>query len=114
MKKDNNNQKLEVKNILDMLFLQREDEIYQITETERELSLKKSEDYSKIYTAINNIPNAFIETRKGIEKSIEIYLDTLSTVQANENEKFYKTGFSDAVKLIMDCLYKNVDNKKEL
>lgn len=114
MKKDNNNQKLEVKNILDMLFLQREDEIYQITETERELSLKKSKDYSKIYTAINNIPNAFIETRKEIEKSIEIYLNTLGLVQANENEKFYKTGFSDAVRLIMDCLCKNTNSQKEL
>lgn len=114
MNKVNNNQKLEVKDILDMLFLQREDEIYQITESERKLSYKKSEDYSKIYTAIDNIPNAFVETKKVIGKSIEIYLNTLSAVQANENEKFYKTGFSDAVKLILDCLCKNADNKKEL
>lgn len=40
MNENNNSQKLEVKNILDMLFLQREDEIYQITENERELSKK--------------------------------------------------------------------------
>jgi len=114
MNENNNSQKLEVKNILDMLFLQREDEIYQITENERELSKKKSEDYSKIYTAIDNIPEAFVETRKGIEKSIEIYLNTLGAVQANENEKFYKTGFSDAIKLTVDCLCKNADNRKEL
>lgn len=107
----NINQKLEVKNILDMIFLQREDELYQITENERELLHKKTKDYSKIYTAIDNIPKAFSETKKGIEKSIETYIDTLSSVQVNENEKFYKTGFSDAIKLVIDCLYKD---KKEL
>lgn len=110
MDKHKTNKELEVNNILEILFLQREDEIYQITENERELLQKQSEDYCKIDTAIDNIPEAFIETKKGIEKSIETYLDTLSSVQANENEKFYKTGFSDAVKLIMDCLCQ----KKEL
>ncbi len=33
---------------------------------------------------------------------------------SQKNEKFYKTGFSDAIKLTVDCLCKNADNKKEL
>ena len=45
-----------------------------------------------------------------MKASVENYIDTLSLIQSNENEKFYKAGFSDAVKLIVDCLCQ----KKEL
>lgn len=114
MNKQETNFELEIKSILDLFFSQREDKIYQSTENEKELLQKKSEDYSKIYIALDNIPEVFEETRKGIETNIETYIDTLSSVQAMENEKFYKTGFSDAIKLITDCLCKSADNEKEL
>lgn len=100
----NNHNINEVTSILDIIFLQREDNIYQITENERELIEMKTKDYDKIYSEIDNIPNAFVETRNGIKTSIENYINTLSIVQANENEKFYKEGFSDALKLLSECL----------
>lgn len=53
---------------------------------------------SKSYTAINRIEE----------------LKKENTVLRHENEKFYKTGFSDAVNLITKCLYQNMDERKEL
>ncbi len=100
----------EEKEMLKNIFEKRENDIYNITESERELNKKKTKDYEKIDIAIDNIPNGFKEVRQGMKASVENYIDTLSLIQSNENEKFYKAGFSDAVKLIVDCLCQ----KKEL
>lgn len=100
--------------LLNELFEKREDNIYRITEQEKDLNKKQAQNYSKMYNAIDNIPEAFTETIKGIKESIETYLDSLSATQAMENEKFYKTGFSDAIQIFAECLCQNSDNKKEL
>jgi len=103
---------IKTKSILDKIFEQREDELYNITAEERKLLSKKSKDYANIYIAIDNVPPAFKETRKGIETSVENYLETLSDIQGIENEKFYKEGFSDAISLILNCV--NNSSKNEL
>lgn len=112
MKDRRNDFKFEMKDLLDEFFTTREEEIYNITDCERELVSKKSKDYAKIYTAIENIPDGFVETIESIKTSIETYLETLTDIQGIENEKFYKFGFSDAVNLFMECLCKNRDSKK--
>ncbi len=68
------------------------------------MSKKENPDISKVYTAINNIPNCFVETIKNIKCSFENYLETLTRIQAIENEEFYKAGFSDAIKLFLEML----------
>lgn len=101
--------------LLNDFFESREELIYHnITQNKQELHKKEYEDYSKIYTAINNIPNNFKLTIEMIKESIENYINTLTNVQAKENEIFYKTGFSDAFKLFTECLYQNTDKEKEL
>lgn len=101
-----------INDLLSKIFEKREEEIYEFEENERELLSKKSNDYSNIYIAINNVPNAFTETRKGIEESIETYLETLNNIQGIENKKFYKEGFRDAISLLINCLYEG--NKTDL
>lgn len=98
--------------ILNKIFEQRENEIYEIRRNERKLRLQKSKEYSNIFIAINNIPNAFTETKKDIADSIEKYLETINEIQGIENEKFYKEGFSDAIKLIFDCSNNTKMNSK--
>ena len=71
MKKSNN---IEIKSMIDKIFVQREEELYTLTPEERKIILKKSKDYSKIYIAIENIPEAFTETIEGIKASIEKYV----------------------------------------
>lgn len=90
--------------MLNKIFEQREEELYSFTAEEKEKISKKSKDYHNIYIAINNIPDAFIETIEGIKTSIETYLETLNDVQGFENEKFYQAGFSDAINLILNCV----------
>jgi len=105
---------INVNNLLSKIYENREEEIYMYKENERNMLEKKSKAYENIYTAINNVPNAFRETKAGIETSIETYLETLNELQGMENEKFYKEGFSDAINLIMDCINRNVHKTKEL
>ncbi len=104
MSKSNN---IEMKNMIDKIFVQREEELYTLTSEERKIILKKSKDYSKIYIAIENIPEAFTETIEGIKASIENYLETLNDLQGIENKKFYQEGFSDAINLLLNCISKN-------
>lgn len=88
--------------------------IYEIKNNERKLYSQKIKAYSGIDIAIENLPDAFTETRKGIKDSLEKYLETLNEIQGIENEKFYKEGFSDAVKLIFSCCVKGKDKEKDL
>lgn len=99
---------LEVNDLLDKIFKSREEEIYNFKEEERKLLIKKSNAYKRIYIAIDNIPDGFVETIQGIKTSVENYIETLSDIQGEENEKFYKSGFNDAVGLITECLCKNI------
>lgn len=108
----NFNLQINTKDIIGMLLEQREEELYNTTITEKNLTQKQSENYSNIYTAIDNVPDAFVETKKGIEISIEKYLEILNEIQGIENEKFYREGFSDAINLIINCISKNSDIKK--
>lgn len=98
--------------LLDRIFRAREEEIYKFKKEERKLLAKKSQDYKKVYIAIENIPDSFVEIIKGVKTSIENYIETLNEIQGIENEKFYKAGFSDAVNLITKCLYQNIDERK--
>lgn len=107
MSKQNIKIDVEIKNILGKIFEQREEKVYNFTTDERKLIEKKSKCYSDIYTAISNVPPAFIETRRGIETSIENYLEILNDIQGMENKKFYENGFSDAINLILNCVSKN-------
>lgn len=99
--------------ILNKIFEQRENEIYNISQNERELLAHKTKEYSNIFISIDNIPNGFAETRKCITNSIEKFLETTNEIQGIENEKFYKEGFSDAIKLIFNCIRKDIDSTKK-
>lgn len=111
--KNNNKTFYSYNNLLNKIFEQREIEIYEIKQNERKLLLQKSKEYSNIFISINNIPNAFKETRKGIKDNITKYLETFNEIQGIENEKFYKEGFSDAIKLILDCCVINTNKKNK-
>lgn len=109
MKNNFNDFNDENKDILDKLFKQRENEIYNIRKKERKIVTQYNKEYNDIFVSINNIPNGFTETRNNIQSSITKYLEKINEFQGMENEKFYKEGFSDAINLILDCTKKNTD-----
>ena len=67
--------------ILNKIFEQRENEIYEIKQNERKLLSQKFKEYSNIFVAIDNVPDAFIETRKCITDSIQKYIETTNEIQ---------------------------------
>ena len=103
MSKQNIKIDVEIKNILGKIFEQREEKVYNFTTDERKLIEKKSKCYSDIYTAISNVPPAFIETRRGIETSIENYLEILNDIQGIDLYLF--------VKKYLSYLYPNIFSK---
>lgn len=107
MRKNFNDFYNEKKDILNKLFNQRENEIYNIRSNERKVISQNYTEYNNIFVAINNIPNGFTETKTNIQSSITKYLEKLNELQGIENEKFYKEGFSDAISLILNCCEKN-------
>lgn len=109
MKKNFNDFYDENKDILDKLFKQRENEIYNIRKKERKIITQYYKEYNDVFVSINNIPNGFTETRNNIQNTITKYLEKLNEFQGIENEKFYKEGFSDAINLIFGCTSKNTD-----
>lgn len=102
MKKTNDNSP--IADILNEIFEKREDLIYTLTPNEKNQALKKSETYTTIQIAIDNIPDDFVQIRKGIENSVDTHLEYLNELQGNENEKFYKQGFADAINLFINCM----------
>ena len=96
------------KNIVQELYEKREDTIYSRTLDEKEeikeLLEKNVNDYESILKAIDNIPNAFVETRKMIRENVDNKIESMNKISGYDNEKFYKIGFYDAVNLIIESL----------
>lgn len=106
---------MSIKNeILDRIFIIREAEVYSLNK--KELLSKKAQAYKEVSIAIDNIPDSFVETIRGIKTSIKSYIETLDEIKKVENENFYKAGFKDAINLVTECLYSHIDieNKEEI
>ena len=58
-------------------------------------------NYEDILNAIDNIPPCFEETKENIIKTIENYLEKDKALQSYDNERFYKVGFIDAIRLML-------------
>lgn len=90
--------------ILDVIYMGRVEDLSIIAKKDKEnlkdLLKKRKNSYEQIEIAINNIPNAFTETRKMIIESIESYLEIVNIVGSYENETFYKCGFRDGINII--------------
>jgi hypothetical protein len=93
--------------IIDKLYENREDELYVLKEKEKieleKLLLERKNKNEELEIAINNIPECFTETIYDLKNKIEEKLEIEHNIDGYYNEKAYKTGFSDAINLIMEC-----------
>ena len=89
--------------LLDIIYEERCEKLSTITILDRKninsLLENRKKAYEDINIAINNIPNAFVETQKMIKNSIENYLEILNAIGSHESEKFYKCGFCDGINI---------------
>lgn len=91
--------------MLNTVFNEREEEIYHIDIKNKELQKIKKDNtmtYDRFQEIIKNLPPHFQNCREAILESFEKYANRQNLIQSFDNEKFYKVGFCDGVKMIID------------
>lgn len=97
--------------ILNELFLNREDKIHELKEIEKEKAIfinNKICSYN-LQIALDNLPDCFEKVSKQINKSVDKKIQAQNEVLGYFCEKFYKIGFQDGISLIFDCLNKKYE-----
>lgn len=92
--------------VLDVLFASREENIYTIKKAEREKMkelIKDNDSYEKLIEFLEMATDDK-DIKERLKNSLDSYIDGIHIVGAYENEKSYKTGFSDAINLIIECI----------
>lgn len=95
-------------NILDTIYREREDNI-STRNKEDEKAIAKIEErypmnYEKLLNCINNLPPHFRNIREDILNSLDTYSMRENLIAAHDNEKFYKIGFCDGIRTILEQL----------
>lgn len=99
--------------MINIIFREREEGLYSRKENQDDaelISIKEDYpvDYDKLLVAINNLPPHFNNTREGIIEALESYLTRENLIMTHNNEKFYKIGFCDGIRTILE----NIKNSK--
>lgn len=93
-------------NVLNDLFVSREENICAITEIDKkrikELT-KNNDTYQMLLDKLDELSNDDIAKAK-VKDSLESYIDKVNIIGSYENEKFYKIGFADGINLLMNCI----------
>ncbi len=82
----------EKETVLNTIFECREENLYALTETDREriATLTKDNDsYEKLFSIIENLPHTQQDLEK-IRNSLDSYIDKINIIGAYENKKFYQ------------------------
>ena len=97
---------------LNILYEIRNEDLNIITEDERKKRKEILGDnrisFDEVLKIVQNIPPQFKMTRENIEKIFEKYINQLYTEQSYDNERFYKTGFCDAICFILESKDKSI------
>ena len=99
--------------MINIIFREREEELYsrkgKLDDAEiRSIKEDYPVDYDKLLVEINNLPSHFNNTKEGIIEALESYLTRENLIMAHDNEKFYKIGFCDGIRTILE----NIKNSK--
>lgn len=96
--------------LLDSIFNKREEDVYntkiKVAELE-EIKKNNTMTYEKMIEIIRNLPPHFKNCRESILEALEQYSERQNLIQSFDNEKFYKVGFCDGIKMIIDIYNKN-------
>ena len=102
--------------MLDLIYKEREDSLYQYDAYDKEeikkMTVENPITHEDLLVAIKNLPPHFKNTRELIIEKLERYIERQNRLIAYDNEKFYKSGFCDGVQMMMEILIKenNVAN----
>jgi hypothetical protein len=97
--------------ILDSIFKEKEESLYHQNKYDKEkikeIYLENPISYENLLIAIKNLPPHFNNTRENIIEKLEQYLERENSLSAYDNERFYKKGFCDGVKMMLEVLKEN-------
>lgn len=90
--------------VLNELFLERENKIHDIEDIveQKRIFINDRKCNEKLKIALNNLPDCFEETRKEIQNRVEEKIQGQNEILAFFYEKFYKVGFCDGMKFILE------------
>ena len=96
--------------VLDSIFSEREEDVHNTKIKVKEIEEIKKDNtmtYEKLIEVIKNLPPHFKNCRESILKALDQYSERESLIQSFDNEKFYKVGFCDGIKMIIDIYNEN-------
>lgn len=100
--------------MIDNIYAQREDTICERSKKDKENISKIKEqypiDYEQFVEHIKNIPPAFNNTREDILYALGIYSMRENLIASYDNEKFYKIGFCDGIRTIIESIKNTTNN----
>lgn len=94
--------------LLDTIYRGRKDSLYEYTKIDneniKEITKNLPITYEDLLVAIKNLPPHFNNTREFILERLEGYMERQNSLIAYDNEKFYKRGFCDGIKIMLEAL----------
>ena len=107
MEKNTISEMLDNVDMLDIIFKAREDELGKTTEEDKKnLKAIKSEiniKYVAYKNALDNIPNGFTNIKREIIDKFNEYIESINRREGYYNEKYYKEGLKDGLRLLSKC-----------
>ncbi len=98
---------MKIISVLNEFYKSRENEISTLTEVDKKklesLFWERKQKNEELEIAISNIPEALTETINNLKNKIQEKLEVEHNIDNYYTERAYKSGFSDAIKLIMEC-----------
>lgn len=94
--------------LIDTIYREREDNLYQHSEIDneniKEITKNLPITHEDLLVAIKNLPPHFNNTREFILERLEGYIERQNCLNAYDNERFYKNGFRDGIKIMLETL----------
>lgn len=90
--------------IINEIYYSREDKIAEKVKTNVEYNKELDEKSNKFEMALDNLPPYFVNTKALILATFEEYIETTNYMNSYLNEAYYKNGFIDGVKLIIELM----------
>lgn len=90
--------------ILDFIYDARSEELAKLNKKDKEFLNSQQVDFDKTYKDfVNTLENLPKELKNTIIKKLNICIDTKDLIHAYFYKKYYKMGFSECMKLVINC-----------
>ena len=91
-------------NILDFIYDARSEELAKLNEKDKEFLNSPKVDFDKTYKDfVNTLDTLPKELKNILIEKLDVCIDTKDLIHAYFYKKYYKIGFSECMKLVINC-----------